>query len=122
MFEFFRKHNLSTASFDDWPDDLMIEFLTKINNFFAVRRLADGSVVGATQLLTTVSVCTGIEPLTPFMYRWCFQDPREAKFFYQNVIELDEVPAIDNRTSLVGHRYRREPLLMEYDQFGYAKW
>lgn len=122
MYEFMSKHNLSSRSFDSWPDELMREFLIEINNFVAVRKLEDGTVVGVMLLYSTVSVCTDIEPLTPFKYRWCFQDADEAKEFYLTLKDFDEVPAPEKRKSLVGHRYTRKPLIMEYDALGLPKW
>ena len=122
LYGFMNKHNLSSRSFDDWPDELVKEYLIDINHMITFRRLEDRSVVGVVLLTTTISICTGIDPINLFQYRWCFRDADEAKFFYQNIKELDEVPHVDHRKSLVGHRYTTAPLLMEYCKFGTPKW
>jgi len=124
LYSFMNKHKLSSRSFDDWPDDKVKEYLMDLNNMLAFRRLKDNSVVGVALLTTTISVCTGVEPINPFQYRWCFRDPSEAKYFYQNIQELDEIPSLEHRKSLVGHRYNQNtgPLLVEFDKLGIPKW
>lgn len=74
------------------------------NGFSEVRKLESGEWVGLMRLMFTLSVCTGIEEITPFKYRWCFADPSEAKEFYNAIIEYDEIPT--KRISLKGHRYQ----------------
>ena len=106
-------------SFDDWSDQDLNQFMQE-NGFLAWRRLATGEVVALLKLMFTLSVCCDVTPSRVFQYRWCFEDPSEAMHFYSNIQEFDEIPTI--RSSLKGHRYLSKPLLVEYDQFGYAKW
>lgn len=124
LYEYMNEHKLSSLSFDDWPDEKVKDYLIGLNNMLAFRRLEDNSVVDVALLMTTISICTGVEPLSPFKYRWCFRDAEEAKYFYQNVKEFDEIPSLEHRKSLVGHRYHQEtgPLLKEYDQLGIPRW
>lgn len=89
-------------------DDEFVKFCLE-NGFISVRKLEDGEWVGLFPLLFTMSVCTGIEQITPFKYRWCFKDISEAENFYNTLMEYDEIPK--ERKSLKGHRYQTSPLL-----------
>lgn len=109
----------SMNSFDDWSEEEVREFLTQ-NQFIAFRQLESGEWIGLYQLMFTLSVCMDITPLRSFNYRWCFNDRNEAIYFFDNAKEFDEIPT--KRTSLRGHRHNSEPLLIEYDELGYAKW
>ncbi|HBM2881016.1 TPA: hypothetical protein LVL09_004838 [Klebsiella oxytoca] len=90
------------------------------NGFSKVRQLEDGTWVGVLKLAYTTSVCVDIEEISPFRYRWCFENPAEADYFFETVKDYREIPA--RRESLRGHRYRDEPLLREKDEFGFDKW
>lgn len=90
-------------------NDIEFEKYCLENGFLSVRKLADGEWVGLFPLLFTLSVCTGIEEITPFKYRWCFSDSNEAKLFYNSITEYDEIPL--ERQSLKGHRFQSTPLL-----------
>lgn len=106
--------------FEGWSDEKINTFMQE-NSFLAWRRLEDGEYIGLIKLLFTMSVCTGIEPNTPYKYRWCFKDAREAINFYGQAKEFDEIP--EQRTSLKGHRYLpNKPLLVEYASNGFPKW
>ena len=109
-------------TFDGWADKEVEDYLTS-NGFKAWRRLQTGEVIGILPLLFTTSVCMDITPISAFAYRWCFADTPEAIEFFKSAVEYDEVPAPEKRTSLKGHRYgRKGPLLVEYDERGFAKW
>lgn len=90
------------------------------NGFSRVRQLDDDTWVGILKLAFTTSVCIDIEEVSPFRYRWCFQDPAEAVYFFETVKDYREIPT--RRESLRGHRYRGEPLLREKDEYGFDKW
>lgn len=96
------------------------EYLLTQCDFMKVRQLADGSWIGVMRLMFTYSVCMDIDEVTPFRYRWCFQDKAEADYFFETAVDFDEVPT--RRVSLKGHRYRGEPLLREKDEHGFDKW
>lgn len=90
------------------------------NQFMMWRQLESGEYIGILPLMFTFSVCMQIERISPYAYRWCFQDFAEALHFYETAKEFDEVPTV--RTSLKGHRYRHAPLLIEKDERGFDKW
>ncbi len=100
--------------------DEQIEAFLKEQGFIEVRKLDDGEWVGLLKLAFTMSVCCGVEEISPFKYRWCFADPTEALLFYATVKEYDEVP--EHKESLRGHRYVDAPRYVEYDVVGRPKW
>lgn len=106
-------------TFDDWTDKEIDDYL-KLNGFKVWRKLETGEVIGILELMFTTSVCMDVTPITPYAYRWCFADSREADIFFSTAVEFDEVPKI--RTSLKGHRYTKAPLLVENDERGFPKW
>lgn len=106
-------------SFDDWEQEDVLAFLTD-NGYTHIKQLQDGDWCGIQRLMFTHSVCMGVTPTNPFAYRWCFEDKIEALQFIVDCKEVDDVPT--SRASLKGHRYKTEPLLMEYDERGFAKW
>jgi hypothetical protein len=106
-------------TFDEWSKEEVSSFLTE-NQFIVFRQLETGEWIGLMRLAFTMSVCMDITPMSPFAYRWCFADTKEALFFYENAKEFDEVPTL--RATLKGHRYTKAPLLIEYDELGFQKW
>lgn len=90
------------------------------NGFSKVRQLEDNTWIGILKLAFTTSVCVDIDEFSPFQYRWCFEDPAEANYFFETIKDYREIPK--RRASLRGHRYRGEPLLREKDEYGYDKW
>ena len=112
---------MNRNSFDGWTEEQVHSFLRE-NNFLAFRQLPNGEWIGMMRLMFTMSVCMDITPMSPYAYRWCFEDPMEAIGFYENATEFDEVPAPEKRKSLKGHRYARKPLLVENDERGFPKW
>ncbi|WP_151708839.1 hypothetical protein [Acinetobacter brisouii] len=101
-------------------DDEVRSYLLNECDFMEVRKLEDGAWIGLLKLAFTLSVCMDIGPITPFAYRWCFKDPREARLFFSTAQAFDDIPAV--RTSLKGHRYISEPRIVEYDELGLPKW
>lgn len=95
------------------------EFL-RSNLFIAWRQLPGGEWIGLYPLAFTMSVCMDITKHQAYAYRWCFEDPAEAIYFYENAKEYDEIPT--RRESLKGHRYGRTPKLLEFDELGFARW
>lgn len=101
-------------------DDKEFEAFLRGRGYQYVRKLEDGEWIFITQLFSTMAVCCGSDYTTSFKYRWCFKDPYEAKYFFDTCREYDEVPTL--RNSLAGHRYTSNPLLIEYDKYGFPKW
>lgn len=97
-----------------------IEDFMQLNRFECYRRLETGEWIGMLRLAFTMSVCMDITRDTPFAYRWCFQDPSEALYFFENAKEFDEIPT--KIASLKGHRYKRAPLLVLHDELGFPRW
>lgn len=87
----------------------MEQQLLDIGGYTEVRQLEEGDWVGILPLIFTTSVCCGIDLYSPFKYRWCFEDKKEAMLFYNSMVEFDEIPV--HRTSLKGHRFTTKPLL-----------
>lgn len=106
-------------SFENWTNEEIDDFLVE-NRFIAWRKLETGEVIGILELAFTTSVCMDVTPDTPYAYRWCFQDRREALVFFETAKKFDEVPT--HRASLKGHRYKCKPLLVENDERGLPKW
>lgn len=100
-------------------DEQVEQYLAE-NKFTEYRKLETGEWIGLMQLMFTLSVCMDIDYYTPYAYRWCFQDPEEARHFFKTAKEFDEVP--EHKTSLKGHRYKTKPLYVEHDELGFAKW
>lgn len=109
------------SSFHNKTDEQIKKFLNE-QNFLCVRKLPDGEWIGILKLAYTFSVCMGIEDITPFKYRWCFQNPEHAKEFYDNAVEYDEIPNAELQKSLKGHRHQSAPLIILYDEHGFPKW
>ena len=106
-------------NFGNKTDEEVIEWLEQ-NMFTNLKKLEDGSWVGLTQLLTTMSVCCDITPISPYTYRWCFRNPEEAFAFLEEITEFDQVPT--QRKSLVGHRFSQYGRLLKYDENGFKAW
>ena len=106
-------------NFNNMTPQQVEEYLIQ-QGFIKVRQLNDGCWIGVLKLVFTTSVCMDIGEISPFSYRWCFQDQREADHFFNTAVDFDEVPEM--RNSLRGHRYRDRPLLVEKDEFGFDKW
>ena len=106
-------------TFENYTDEEAIACLIG-HGYRMIRKLPDGSWCGVLGLMFTLSVCVGITPLSPYTYRWCFEDQEEAVYFVENIESLTEIP--ERRKSLRGHRYRGAPLLIEHDELGIAKW
>lgn len=109
----------SRLSFENWTNKEIDDFLVE-NRFIAWRKLETGEVIGILELMFTTSVCMDVTPITPYAYRWCFEDRHEAVAFFEMAKEFDEVPK--HRASLKGHRYQNKPLLVENDERGFPKW
>ena len=114
------QRNVGYSDVWDKPDEEVIKYLTEVEMFSRVRKLEDGSFVGCMKLTYTMSVCCDISPTTPYAYRWCFKDPEEAFYFYDNIKEFDEIP--ERRQTLQGHRYTRESRLAATDNLGFKRW
>lgn len=97
-----------------------IDQFFKENLFIAWRQLPGGEWIALFPLMFTLSVCMDVTYSSPYAYRWCFEDPAEAWYFFENATEYDEVPT--KRESLRGHRYRTTPKLLEFDERGFARW
>lgn len=112
----------SRLSFEGWTKEEVESFMLS-NGFITYRQLETGEWIGILPLMFTTSVCMDVTPISAFAYRWCFADAQEAIEFFKSAVEYDEIPAPEKRTSLKGHRYgRKGPLLVEYDERGFAKW
>ncbi|WP_454889995.1 hypothetical protein [Serratia quinivorans] len=109
----------NSDSFDGFSDDSVIDFMTA-NGYTNIRKIHDGTWSGIIRLAFTHSVCMDVSPLTPFRYRWCFEEKAEALYFVENVKEFDEIP--ERKQSLRGHRYLGVALYVEKDEFGLPKW
>ncbi|MBO6224537.1 MAG: hypothetical protein J6N72_03650 [Psychrobacter sp.] len=96
------------------------EFLEK-QGYIEVKQLsADKEWVAMLRLGFSVSVCCGIDTVTPFKYRWCFANQEAATEFYENMKEFDDIPK--NQNMLVGHRQNGfKPLLILQDERGNNK-
>lgn len=108
-------------SFEGWKDDAVLTFL-RASGIYNARKLPEGDWIGLHNLLFTTSVCMGVTPQAMFTYRWCFEDPQEAKAFLNSATAVDDIPHPEKRTSLRGHRYLDKPLLIEKDERGFDKW
>lgn len=106
-------------NFNGKTDEEVIAWLER-NSFTNLKKLEDGSWVGAMWLTTTLSVCCDITPFTPYAYRWCFRDPREAYAFLEEITEFDQVPT--QRESLSGHRFSLYGRLLKFDKNGFKAW
>lgn len=114
------RRNSDSGSFEDLSDDEVIGYLTNVERFTNVRKIADGSFVGCVALAFTTGVFVDISENSPFAYRWCFADHNEAVAFCNTVEKFDEVPT--SRKSLKGHRYVLESRLAVIDNLGFVKW
>lgn len=102
--------------------DEAVEVFLKQNGFMQVRKLETGEWIGLMRLAFTMSVCCGIDDMTPFRYRWCFSELAEALHFFAVCKSVTEVPEEDRRHSLAGHRYFDKPLLVLYNEVGLPRW
>lgn len=110
---------MPNPSFPNMSDEEVADFLSS-QGCQDFRKLPDGEWIALMPLAFTLSICCAPDECSAFKYRWCFEDPAEAHYFFENCQEFDEIPV--RRTSLKGHRYLDKPLYVEYDQFGHAKW
>lgn len=101
-------------------DDKEFENFLYEQGYQQVRKLADGEWIFIVRLFSTHAVCCGADYTTSFKYRWCFKNPAEALSFFETCENYDDIPVL--RESLVGHRYQKNPLLVEYDDYGIPKW
>ncbi len=85
-----------------------------------IRKLPDGEFVATKKLAYTTAVCSGMDFVTSHKYRWCFSEKSDAVDFVNSMVDYDEIPK--NTSSLMGHRYHSEPLLVLYDERGFARW
>lgn len=107
-------------NFYDWDDAKVLAYLEK-NAYTDARKLEDGSWVAIHRLLFAWSICTDISPMSPYAYRWCFQDKEEADYFLANIKEFDEVPK--RKESLKGHRFHDgQARYVKYDKHGFKMW
>ena len=113
------RRNTGYSNVWNLPDEAVEKKLIN-DGFFKVRKLEDGSWIGCKKLAYTMSVCIDITPTTPYAYRWCFKDPKEAFEFCDTVKEFDEIPV--KRLSLQGHRFTSESRLVVTDKLGLKKW
>lgn len=108
--------------FDGMTDKEVESFLAD-NNFIMWRKLEDGEWIGLFRLAYTWSVCCGVERITQYKYRWCFESLEEATYMFDNCKDYDDEPEVDHRQTLVGHRYgSRGPRIMLYDKHGFPRW
>ena len=118
-----QRGNRASSKYDnfyDWDDDKVITFLND-NCFIHHRKLGDGSWVAIMRLAFTWSVCTDITPMSPYAYRWCFENIDEALYFIDTIKEFDEVPT--RRDSLRGHRFHDgQARYVKYDELGFKMW
>ena len=106
-----------------WPGMTSAQVLKYLEDNFYVnpRQLDDGSWVAIFPLATTWSVCTDITRESPYAYRWCFTDLKEAEYFLDTIKEFDEIPT--HRDSLRGHRFEGGfARVLQYDKDGFRKW
>lgn len=114
---------LSNQEFLNMTDDQVIDYIVSKNppiDKTMVRKLADGEWIMLYPLMFTLSVCCGVGKINQFKYRWCFENPEEAIYFFNTCENFDDIPT--KRESLKGHRYLKTPRLVEYDELGYPKW
>ena len=107
------------TEFEGWDLEKVETFMKK-NMFITARQLPDGTWSGLYLLAYTLSVCCDITEHSPYGYRWCFEDPAEAREFLATMTTFDQVP--EKRTSLRGHRYNRASRLLSTDHLGLRKW
>lgn len=113
--------DMSNLQFRGMTDEQVEKYLIDDCDFIKVRKLESGEWIGILKLIFTTSVCMDIDYITPYVYRWCFEDKEEAELFFETAKEYDEIPI--KRESLKGHRYNKDnPLLIEYDSLGFKKW
>lgn len=103
---------------EEWTDEQKVEYLTA-NGFSNLRKMSDGEWVGTIELLFTRAICTGMDYIQQYEYRWCFED-REACM--RELARFDNLTHIPTRGSYVAHRYTAAPLVIEYDEFGHRRW
>lgn len=109
------------TGFENKTDEEVEKFLLE-QGFMQVRKLEDGEWIGLLPLAFSLSVCMGIEEITPFKYRWCFGNPIHAFKFFNLAEDYDEIPCTEYQESLVGHRHQSEPLIVLYDEHGFPRW
>lgn len=107
--------------FANKTDEEVEQFLLS-QGFMQVRKLEDGEWIGLLQLAFTLSVCMGIEDITPFKYRWCFANPLHAFKFFNLAEDYDEIPCEEYQQSLKGHRHQSKALLILNDENGFPRW
>lgn len=111
---------LSTNDLYGIEDADFIAFLSE-QGYITFKKLLDGEWVSMMRLAFSVSVCCGIDLISPFKYRWCFSSEEAARDFYDSLTEFDAIP--ENQGALVGHRYGRSgPRLVLQDERGFDRW
>lgn len=101
-------------------DESFIDFLTE-QGYIAPKQLQDGEWVAIYPLAFSTSVCSGIDVVTAFKYRWCFARKEDAQAFFDSMVDFDDIP--DNLEALVGHRYTNgTPLVVMKDRYGNNRW
>lgn len=100
-------------------DEDLIIFLES-QGFTHLKQLEGGDWVGILPLAFSTSVCSGIDWMTPFKYRWCFKHPKDAIEFLKNMQDFDDIPC--DMSKIVGHRYIDKPLIRVKDERGFDKW
>lgn len=101
-------------------DDSFVEFLTD-QGYISPKQLQDGEWVAICPLAFSTSVCSGIDVVTAFKYRWCFAKEEDARAFFDSMVDFDDIPT--NLEGLVGHRYTNDtPLVVMKDRYGNNRW
>lgn len=62
------------------------------NRYLCWRRLEDGTYIALMRLMTTVALCIGVGPITPYKKRYCFRDITVALGEYNEMKTGDDVP------------------------------
>lgn len=73
-------------------DDFTRELRTPDFGFLGAKRLEDGTYVGIQRLITTLAICIGIDRVSAYTRRYCFQDAAQCIAEYQRMEKGDFVP------------------------------
>lgn len=72
-------------------DDFTV-WLTHSEGYLGAKRLECGTYVGLYRLITTISICIGITPLSPFTRRYCYDDLTLCLAAYEEIKNGTDIP------------------------------
>lgn len=61
--------------------------------FVGAKRLDDGTYVGIKRLVTTIAICVGIDEISAYRRRYCYNDLKSCLAAYERICSGNEEPS-----------------------------